>query len=344
MEENMDQMTLLANTEVQNQGYLCSFFDLALAPVRYLFEGRSIQIVHSGLKTEVHHVRSYHPCGEKNRSLTKKELTSSGMHMLKTAVAILFLIPGFIIGFYGKLLLTCFSSQLTESHDIIIKDLANSYVQESVEQAGKMLAQAFFKALGGTDAEMEELDLGAPKQEGTGLDFLWQKKILNLRTIGAPNDPVLSQMQLQTKLSEAWTKKEKDTPGQPTDILMIFAKKDLIIGQDPGFVQFNPMKVILVGAKIGEKVFGNRLGDKNDKGQYVSAAPLKSFKTTLEESGKWQVKDVQGTGAAIQDTPDTRSWFPCKPWHLVYNVPGSDVTIKAKPPAKKDKKIHGLRG
>lgn len=335
----MDQTTLLVNTEVQNQGYLCSFFDLALAPCRYLFEGRTVQVIHSGLKTEVHHVRSYHPCGEKNRSRTNKDLASSGMNMLKTALMILLFIPGFIIGFYGKLLLTCFSSQLTESHEIIVKDLSNSYIQETMEHAGKMMAHAFMKALGGTDDEIEGLDVGAPKQEGMTLDFLWQKKILNLRTIGTPNDPVTSQMQLQTKLSEEWAKTKKETPGQPTDILMIFGKKDLVIGQDPGFLQFNPMKVILVGPKIGEKVYGYRLGEKD-----FEPDALLPFKKTLEESGKWQVKDVKGTGDAIQDAPDTRSWFPCKPWHVVYNVPGSDVAVKAKAPAKKEKKIHGLRG
>ncbi len=335
----MDQTTLLVNTEVQNQGYLCSFFDLALAPCRYLFEGRTVQVVHSGLKTEVHHVRSYHPCGEKNRSLTNKELASSGMNMFKTALMILLFIPGFIIGFYGKLLLTCFSSQLTESHEFIVKDLISSYTQERAQQAGKMVAEAFLRALGGTDADVEELNAHAPKQEGTTVDFLWQKKILNLRTIGTPNDPVTSQMQLQNKLSEEWAKTKKENPGQPTDILMIFGKKDLIIGQDPGFLQFNPMKVILVGPKIGEKVYGHRLGEKD-----FAPDALLPFKKTLEESGKWQVKDVKGTGDAIQDAPDTRSWFPCKPWHVVYNVPSSDVAAKAKAPAKKEKKIHGLRG
>lgn len=212
MEEYMDQTTLLVNTEVQNQGYLCSFFDLALAPCRYLFEGRTVQVVHSGLKTEVHHVRSYHPCGEKNRSLTNKELASSGMNMFKTALMILLFIPGFIIGFYGKLLLTCFSSQLTESHEFIVKDLISSYTQERAQQAGKMVAEAFLRALGGTDADVEELNAHAPKQEGTTVDFLWQKKILNLRTIGTPNDPVTSQMQLQNKLSEEWAKTKKRTP------------------------------------------------------------------------------------------------------------------------------------
>lgn len=336
----MDQMTLLVNTEVQNQGYLCSFFDLALAPCRYLFEGRTVQIVHSGTKTEVHHVRSYHPCGEKNRSLTNKKLTSSSMNMFKTALAILLLVPGFIIGFYGKLILTGVSS-LQETHDVVVKDLVNSYTQESAQQAGKMVAEAFMRALGGTDADVEESNVH--KQEEVSVGFVWQKKILNLRTIGAPHDPVNSQMQLQMKLSEEWAKKEKETPGQPTDILMIFGKKDLNIGQDPGFLQFNPMKVILVGPKIGDKVYGARLGDRNDKGEYVAPEALKSFKTTLEESGKWQVKDVKGTGDAIQDAPETRSWLPWKPWHVVYNVPGSDVAVKAKPPAKKEKKIHGLK-
>jgi hypothetical protein len=146
-------------------------------------------------------------------------------------------------------------------------------------------------------------------------------------------------MELQAKLRKTWDEMQKKTPDQPTDVLVIHAE-NVSIGYDPGILQFNPMKVILVGSKISGTPVGNQLGDEEG-----SAPRRPILKAEMQHSGKWQIRENQQLQDALEDEPSARSWFSCKPWHVVYTVDAQPALAPA--PAKRaptKKGVHTLHG
>ncbi len=96
----MNGLSVFLNSRVENSGVLAWIGDKGLAPFRYLFNGATIcvQPRDSDKEIEIHHVASFHRFGINHASNTGNFLRSSSTGMIQTALSIVFLIPGFIIG------------------------------------------------------------------------------------------------------------------------------------------------------------------------------------------------------------------------------------------------------
>src|SRR5215207_2779167 len=96
----MNDLCIVLNTRVENSGALAWIGDKGLAPFRYLFNGKTIRVQPraSDQEIEIHHVASFHKRGDLNYSNSNWHLRSSSTGMIKTALSIVFLIPGFILG------------------------------------------------------------------------------------------------------------------------------------------------------------------------------------------------------------------------------------------------------
>lgn len=113
----MSHLCIFLNTSIENSGTLAWIGDKGLAPFRYLFNGRTIRVqpCQSDQKTEIYSVSSFHKRGLKHRCRANKDLKSSSTGMIKTALAVVFLIPGFILGTAFKGLAHLFSD-VKEKH------------------------------------------------------------------------------------------------------------------------------------------------------------------------------------------------------------------------------------
>src|SRR6185437_450344 len=197
--------------EIKNQSALVQAADFLLSPGRYLFGGRTVEIIGD----KVHHVASFHPLGNKNRCSTNPNLHSSEMSMLRTALAILCLVPGYIIGIPLKAFCRDFVNSYGEAWKKIYIDLSKRMVSECFEK--------FRKNLERLKAEISNA-LGAPlSSEGrsyelTDRDWFWKSLILNIRSIGSVEQPIINQISLQTELGKLRVE-------EPVDTLVIYSNK-----------------------------------------------------------------------------------------------------------------------
>jgi hypothetical protein len=119
----MSDLCIFLNTRVENSGALAWIGNKGLVPFRYLFNGKTIRVQsrESDQEIEIHHVASFHKQGTQNYSETNGDLQSSSTGMIKTALSIVFLIPGVILGAAFKGLAYLFSDirekhRLTKEH------------------------------------------------------------------------------------------------------------------------------------------------------------------------------------------------------------------------------------
>jgi hypothetical protein len=96
----MSHLSIFFNTRVENSGTLAWIGDKGLAPFRYLCNGKTIQIEcsQSNQKGTIHHVRSFHREGSDHYSRTNFALESSSTGLIKTALSIVLLAPGLLLG------------------------------------------------------------------------------------------------------------------------------------------------------------------------------------------------------------------------------------------------------
>lgn len=96
----MNNLSTFLNVRIENSGALAWIGDKGLAPFRYLFNGRTVRIRtgKSDQVVKIHHVASFHKNGWWNFSRTNMNFHSSRTSMIKTALAVVLLIPGLILG------------------------------------------------------------------------------------------------------------------------------------------------------------------------------------------------------------------------------------------------------
>jgi hypothetical protein len=98
----MINLCTFLNTRIENSGSLAWLGDKALTPVRYLFDGRTFRIDLKDQTIAIHRVASFAKVGDLNSSRTNSELKSSSTGLVRTALAIVLIVPGFIIGIAFK--------------------------------------------------------------------------------------------------------------------------------------------------------------------------------------------------------------------------------------------------
>lgn len=258
----MTSLCIFLNTHIENSGTLAWLSGKGLAPFRYLFNGKTIRVQQSDSNKiiGIHHVASFHTEGSWNHSATAWSLKSSSKGMSKTALAIVFLIPGLILG-------------------------------------------AAFKGLAYLHSDVREKH-NLAKEHLTPIN----------REIGSFDEPIKTFKELERMLKSEY---ESDTKNRPTSALIIHADGDLKINEDPGFLQFNPMKLILEGADIiHAPSYLGRLDDAIRATYKWNVSVVRRVGSADFNAG--QVKSI---AEALQDTAARRKWNSCKRYHKLYVIP-----------------------
>ncbi len=259
---------LLLNTEIHGQGILCSLFDATLSPWRYFNQGRMVQLHGEGKALQVHYAFSYHPCGARNVSPTTNDLHSSEISMLKTALMVLLLVPGFIFGATGKFFLYLLSSDYNAAFNNIVQDLSKvpeepKGVAQAVRHQAQELKGAVKAAFNHANNAWRDLRRKpAPVQElpvGPQADVA-HKPPVDLSQVLAQKPQHIIQVQakdakdLYKKLTAIWRGREAVKPNCPVDALVIEGTGENFIMFDvltdmSALEQFKAMKIILVWAE-----------------------------------------------------------------------------------------------
>jgi hypothetical protein len=140
-----------------------------------------------------------------------------------------------------------------------------------------------------------------------------------VRQIGSKESPITNIDQLKEGLRAEWAKPLH----QPTDAIVIHGNGSLEINAEPGILEFNPIKLILVGAKIVHKPCAvDRLDDRMGRtGKWKGAETFRQI-TSAQDVNKASIGvNVFGSVQEALDDPLTsRGWFTCKKWHVVYQA------------------------
>lgn len=301
------------NAHIHEQNAFCEIGNIALLPYRYLFGGRQIFIISDGEKKGVHHFASLHARGEKNICPTNPDLHSARKSMLRTAFAIVLLIPGLLIGLVFKGLGYLFSSQARDMHHKVMVEVLSSTLNQSMNNVIQKTGQALNQALNGqpVDASLNLLDDMIPQP--SDFDALWKNRILNIQTIGSSSGPIKNEFELNSKLNQLTTK--------AVDVLIIQGDGKLQINGGCGIPALTPAKIILLGARLGQGIGGQKLGDENN------SQPYKTLINTLKQSGNWEFQDSPSAKEALKADP-VRNCLTRTRWQTVYTVKTLDQAKK----------------
>lgn len=262
----MIDLCIFLNTRAENSGALAWIGNKGLAPFRYLFNGKTIRVQprQSDQEIEIHHVASFHKQGTRNSSKTNWDLKSSSTGMIRTALSVVFLIPGLILGAAFKGLAYLFSD-VRKKHRLV-------------------------------------------KEHLTPID----------RDIGSASNPIKTRDELRQALK---VERNLDLKNRPINALIIHGDGKLTINEDLGILHFNPMKLVLEGAKIVHE-----------------PSRMRRLDDAMYSTGKWQVSAVSvvtpsnvddaATNAhhvnsiddALQASAPRRSWTSCKRYHMIFNL------------------------
>lgn len=325
----MDRTELFFNMRVEGQGAFSEIGNLCLTPYRYLFGGRTVQIIDAGNLKGIHHVASFHCLGNKNKCPTNSNLHSGDMNLFYTALAIALFIPGFILGTLFKAL-GCVLNNAEATDLRVWTDVVSKPFNEGFNRTLQAATDAFNNMLQGKVSEpINMMSTMIPTDDD--LSWAWRSRILQIKTVGSRNNPITTQMTLNRAVSQLTL--------TPTDILVIFGDGKLQIEYDPGIYVLNPMKVILIGVKLGQEGIS--------AAQHLDNKPkMPRLASVLMESGKWQRKTASSMKEALEDRLPNRKYQPCKRCHFIYEVaePQTPTIPAGKNPQKKTtgSNIHTL--
>jgi hypothetical protein len=255
----MNPVCRFLNTRIENSGALAWMGDMALTPVRYLFNGSTLRI--DMQKLEVHRIASFHAEGSSNRSYSDPWLESQPTGMIQTALAVALLVPGLLVG-------------------VILKGL--SYLSADIKN---LLVRDHFTPI--------------------------------TRTLGSDENPIRTREQLRDAVQAEY---EQDPIHHLTEALIIHGDGALTINEESGIInRFNPMKLILKGARIvHESCAYTRLDDlifSSSKWKVES-----DFLTTPDATGYSQSQRVASIAEALEVKAPIRDCFTRKCYHLLFTV------------------------
>jgi hypothetical protein len=262
----MSNLCIFLNARVENSGALAWIGDKGLAPFRYFFNGKTIRVQQrtTDQEIEIHHVASFHKRGNWNSSSTNWNLKSSSTGMIKTALSIVFLIPGFILGATFKGLAYLFS-----------------------DVRGKH---------------------GLAKEHFTPVN----------REIGSVSDPITTREELSNALD---AERQSNPKNRPTNALIIHGDGALTINEDPGILQFNPMKLVLEGATIvHQSSAAGRLDDAMNRTGKWQVNAVRVVSSSNPDNSFAKSQNVNSVDDALRASAPRRSWTSCKRYHMIFDL------------------------
>lgn len=137
------------------------------------------------------------------------------------------------------------------------------------------------------------------------------------RTIGTPQKPITSIEELKAALDVEWKSNHKH---QPTNELTIYGDENFKISSDPGIMQFNPMKLILVKTNMIHDANADDSLDNlmlmSDKWQTTNDR----LQTTSIHATYARIHRVANEDFAHNYSIPLRSWFSWKRYHAVFHI------------------------
>ena len=136
------------------------------------------------------------------------------------------------------------------------------------------------------------------------------------RIIGTKEAPITTEEQLKDALLD-----EKLKPlNQRTNAIIIYGDGNLKINAEPGILQFNPAKIILVGAKVIHASCGReRLDDAMILSGKWKDTEMVSVVTNPEQSGT-AAHTADSVDAALNEPNPSRGCFTGKTFHVLYQL------------------------
>lgn len=272
----MINLSVFLNTKVENAGCLAWMGDLGLASARYLFDGNTVRIEGNGnFDFHIHHVTSFHKAGDNNISATTDRLGyavgSARKACWKTALAVVLLVPGLIIG-------------------SIFKGLA--YLSSTIRERHRLAVDHF-----------------------TPYD-------LSIRS----DRPIVSTGDLCVELQDARYHNSRNRPIRNLTIHCRhpYSREDLVINREVNFTSINPMKLILIGARIEQNLSRSFYTTNEvcpDPSTYSlewEPAPARTDETPAASPGV-RVREVT-TPQEAYDTPAPINPATNKPYRMLFYV------------------------
>ncbi len=136
------------------------------------------------------------------------------------------------------------------------------------------------------------------------------------REIGSASDPVSDRRQLSQLLFEEGCRFDRNN--RPTNALIIHGDGNLTINADLGILRFNPMKLILDGAKIVHEP-NHGLDERLDDKMTGTGKWKFDFRRTAASANVIS-RSVASIDEALQVTAPRRSWTSCKRYHMVFTL------------------------
>lgn len=138
------------------------------------------------------------------------------------------------------------------------------------------------------------------------------------REIGSASNPIKTGDELKQVLEDA---RKADTKNRPINALIIYGDGALTINEEPGILQFNPMKLVLDGAQIvHQQCNKSRLDDEMSRtGKWQANTFRLVTKSTIDKPGV-TIHSVNSIEEALQATAPRRSWTSCKRYHMIFKL------------------------
>jgi len=138
------------------------------------------------------------------------------------------------------------------------------------------------------------------------------------REIGTVSNPIKTRNELFKALEAEY---KSDSKNRPTNALIIHGDGTLTINEDPGILRFNPMKLILEGARIVHQPSAiGRLDDQmydTRKWQVSAVRTVNASNVDDAAEGSHKVESIDD--ALIASAP-RRSWTSLKRYHMIFTL------------------------
>lgn len=137
------------------------------------------------------------------------------------------------------------------------------------------------------------------------------------REIGSVSSPITTREELLNALEEEHQSNPKN---RPTTALIIHGNGNLTINEDPGILRFNPMKLVLEGARIVNEPFVEGLNDVMYRTCKWEVSMIRVEIASNPGNSGANSQSVNSVDDALRVTAPRRSWTSCKRYHMIFNL------------------------
>lgn len=138
------------------------------------------------------------------------------------------------------------------------------------------------------------------------------------REIGSVSNPITTREELRKALEAECRSNPKN---RPTTALIIHGDGNLTINEDPGILQFNPMKLVLEGAQIvHQPSAAGRLDDAMFRSGKWQVSAIRVATSSNPDNSGATTHSVKSVDDALRATAPRRSLTSCKRYHTIFNL------------------------